>query len=544
MKLVSPLQMQKLEKEADQNGLKVQRMMENAGRGLAGEVLLIAHSDEIRSTKILGLVGAGNNGSDTLIALRVLAEHGFSVSAYLVNRKIQEDTFITQFVNSGGKITNLENDEKLSIIRELLISCDYLLDGILGTGFKPPLKTEISDLLQSVNKQLNEREFRPVIVAVDCPSGVDNDTGEVFGDIIAADYTICMAAVKKGLIKLPAYEFAGEIKVVDIGFNKRNSSITEIKDQVAEGHLIRSTLPSRPLDAHKGTFGTAVIVAGSINFTGAALLAGKAAYRVGTGLVTLGVPAPLHGILAGHLPDATWLLLPHEMGVISASATPIIIENINKASALLIGCGMGLENTTSEFMELLLTSNTSSGRASTRIGFVQKTEKVIVHQSFKIPPLVVDADGIKLLTRINNWYKKLPPNSILTPHPGEMEILTGINKEEIQADRLNIAARFSQEWGQIVVLKGAFTVIASPDGRTTTIPVATSALARAGSGDVLAGMIVGFLAQGMDGYDAAIAGAWFHAQAGLLAAGRLGGSTSVIASDLLDEIPYAIALTN
>jgi len=544
MKLVSTEQMQNLEKEANQNGLIIQKMMDNAGSGLATEIVLIAHSYNMLSAKVVGLVGSGNNGSDSLIAMSLLVEQGFLATAYLINRNKKEDPFIIQFVKSGGKIVNLEDDGKFAYLHELIVSCDLLVDGILGTGFKPPIKTETSMLLQNVNKILNERELRPVIIAVDCPSGVDNDSGEVSIGILSADYTICMAAVKQGLLKLPAHEFTGKIRVVDIGFNKRNSSITEIKNQVADGQVIRSTLPIRQLDAHKGTFGTAIIVAGSINYSGAALLAGKAAYRVGAGLVTLGVPAPLHGILAGQFPEATWLLLPHEMGVISASAAPVIMENIDQATALLIGCGLGLEATTYEFMELLLSSKFSSGRTSGKIGFLQKVEKISIRQNYKIPPLVVDADGLKLLTRIDHWTKKLPPNSILTPHPGEMEILTGIRKDEIQADRLNIATRYAKEWEQIVVLKGAFTVIASPDGRTTTIPVATPALARAGSGDVLAGMIVGFLAQGMDAYSSAISGAWFHAQAGLLAAERLGGSTSVIAGDLIDEIPYAIALTS
>jgi NAD(P)H-hydrate epimerase len=153
-----------------------------------------------------------------------------------------------------------------------------------------------------------------------------------------------------------------------------------------------------------------------------------------------------------------------------------------------------------------------------------------------LPPLVFDADGLKLLAKLPNWPKLLPAPAILTPHPGEMSVLTGLSAEEIQKDRLEIAKKFAAQWGHVVVLKGAFTVIAAPDGRTTTIPVATPALARAGTGDVLAGLIVGLRAQGMEAYEAAVAGAWIHAQAGLTAAEVQGSSAAVLAGDVLDAI--------
>jgi NAD(P)H-hydrate epimerase len=153
----------------------------------------------------------------------------------------------------------------------------------------------------------------------------------------------------------------------------------------------------------------------------------------------------------------------------------------------------------------------------------------------KIPPLVIDADGLKLLARIKDWHKRLPPASILTPHPGEMAVLSGMSKDEIQANRVEIAEQYARQWGQVVVLKGAFTVIASPEGQAGVTPVASPALARAGTGDVLAGMIVGLLAQGIPPFEAACAGAWLHAQAGLAAA-RKGNPASVLAGDLIDEI--------
>jgi NAD(P)H-hydrate epimerase len=271
------------------------------------------------------------------------------------------------------------------------------------------------------------------------------------------------------------------------------------------------------------------------------VLAGESAYRVGAGLVTLAVPAPVHVALAGRFPEATWVLLPHELGVISANGAEVLAKQFDRASALLLGPGFGTENTTKEFIENLLEGRYSAKKTAQRIGFLhQETEKKEENNT-KIPPMVIDADGLKLLAQIKDWQKKIPAPAILTPHPGEMSVLTELTKDEIQENRLEIAGRYAKEWGHVVVLKGAFTVIAAPDGRTTVIPVASPALARAGTGDVLAGLIVGLRAQGLEAYEAAVAGAWIHAQAGLYAADDLGTTASVLAGDVLDSISDVIS---
>jgi NAD(P)H-hydrate epimerase len=204
---------------------------------------------------------------------------------------------------------------------------------------------------------------------------------------------------------------------------------------------------------------------------------------------------------------------------------------------LLVGPGLGLEDTTKGFMAGLLsgdfTTGGSMGLISQQINDNKKVES-------SLPPTVVDADGLKLLAQIEGWPNLLPSPAVLTPHPGEMAILTGESKESIQENRIEIAERYSKEWGHVVVLKGAFTLIASPDGQTALIPVATPALARAGTGDVLAGMIAGLLAQGLDPYTSAYAGAWLHANTGLSLAERLGSTMSTMAGDLLDEIPRVL----
>ncbi len=535
MKLVTVSQMQAVEKEADANGLSYGQMMENAGQGLA-DILFDLFEDDVE-TEIVGLVGPGNNGGDTLVALAELAQEGWKASAYLVKRK--KDDLVKRFVEAGGVVLSGENAfEKLALTIE---NADVLLDGVLGTGLKLPLKKDVAEILSEVNDLLDGLDEAPLVVAVDCPSGMDCDSGEVADETIGADLTITMAAVKQGLLKLPAFEYVGDLEVVDIGLPDDLPSLNDLHVDVAEEGSVSAMLPERPLESHKGTFGTALIAAGSVNYTGAAVLAGEAAYRVGAGLVTMAVPAPVHVAIAGRFPEATWVLLPHEMGVISAGAAEVLAKNFESASALLVGPGFGIENATKEFVENLVEGNYSAKKAAQRIGFVHQEAEKKEENSAKLPPLVFDADGLKLLAQIKDWYTKISAPAILTPHPGEMATLTGLSKEEIQENRLEIASKYAKEWGHIVVLKGVFTVVASPDGRSTLIPVATPALARAGTGDVLAGLIVGLRAQGLEAYESAVAGAWIHAQAGLYAADDLGTTASVLASDVLNSVPDVLS---
>ena len=535
MKLVTVSQMQAIEKEADSTGFTYDQMMENAGQGLA-DIIYDLFEDDLE-TEIVGLVGPGKNGGDTLIALAELAAEGWKARAYLVKRK--KDDLIRRFSEAGGELISGENSfEQLA---EAMENADVLLDGILGTGIKLPLKKEVAELLSEINDILDGLDEPPLVVAVDCPSGVDCDTGEVADETLAADLTVTMAAVKQGLLRLPAFEYIGDLEVVDIGLPDDLKSFEDVQIEVADEDSIAVLLPERSLDSHKGTFGTALIAAGSVNYTGAAILAGEAAYRSGVGLVTMAVPASLHGTLAGRFPEATWVLLPHEMGVISSNGAEVLARNFERASALLIGPGVGMENATRDFVESLLEGKHPSKKNAVRIGFVHQEAETAESVKSNLPPLVIDADGLKLLAQIKDWYQKIPAPAILTPHPGEMAVLTDLSKELIQESRQEIAAQYARTWGHVVVLKGAFTVVAAPDGRVTVIPVASPALARAGTGDVLAGLIVGLRAQGLEAYEAALAGAWIHAQAGLYAADDLGTATSVLAGDVLDSISDVIS---
>lgn len=539
MKLVSVAQMRAIEEEANAHGLSYDAMMQNAGKGLA-QVILNEFKDEADGLNVVGLIGSGNNGGDTLIALAVLVEAGWGASAYIMGTRPAGDPLVQNLLKQNVQVVHSEEDLGFEILDDLLSEADVLVDGVLGTGFKLPLRPELAQIIGHVAGLAK----RTPVIAVDCPSGVDCDSGECAPETIRATLTVCMAAVKQGLLRFPAFEKIGQLQVVPIGLPDDLKSMAQIQHHVVTQAKTAALLPERPKSAHKGTFGSALVVAGSINYTGAAYLAAKAAYRIGTGLVRLAVAGPLHTALAGQLPEVTWLILPHDMGVISEAAAEVVLKNLEKTDAILIGPGFGTEDTTGAFIKRLLSPQSVKNSApSAGIGFrlTTPTKDESVEDKPVLPGLVIDADGLKLLAKLPNWPQKLPPLSILTPHPGEMAILTGLKIEEIQADRLEIAMRYANEWQQVVVLKGALTVIAAPGQGAHVVPVATAALARAGTGDVLSGIIVGLLAQGIAPLDAALAGVWIHAHAGLEAESFLETTASVLASDVLEAIPSVLS---
>jgi NAD(P)H-hydrate epimerase len=422
-----------------------------------------------------------------------------------------------------------------SSLRRLLQTHSILVDGLLGTGARLPLKPEVADFLSKINEIISNKQYNHLkVVAVDCPSGLDCDTGKAAPEVIPAHLTVTMAAIKQGLLKFPAFSLVGRLKVVEIGLPNSGAGLSSwesVKTFIPDSKFLRKILPPRDLNSHKGTFGTTLISAGCIHYPGAAFLSGKAAYRIGTGLVTMAVPRTVYSDLAGQFPEAIWLPLPEESGFVSADAVDVLNDHLARASAFLVGPGFGLHRNSQEFIIRLFSQ---PGQI-----IPEPSPREFLH-SRSFPSVIIDADALKLISRLDHWWEILPPNSILTPHPGEMAILSGLAKEEIQLNRLEVAEKFSQLWGHIVVLKGAFTVVASPDTRSAIIPIATPALARAGTGDVLAGMIAGLRAQGIDAFHAAVAGAWIHAQAGIKAAEKLGNSASVLAGDVLDAVPTVL----
>jgi NAD(P)H-hydrate epimerase len=320
-----------------------------------------------------------------------------------------------------------------------------------------------------------------------------------------------------------------------------------------------------------------MVVAGSINYTGAVHLAGLAAYRTGAGLVTLAVIPSLQALLAAGLVETTWLLLPEQLGVVSPNALPVLADNLDGYRALLVGPGLSQEQEAVRFVHGLLgvsgerkrpagflggqagktagndepprdketaAQDQDEGDSGSAMGFLARHRSWATHsatEAIREMPLVLDADALNALSQVDDWHQaaQLPANSVLTPHPGEMGRLCGCSTREVQADRLGLARSKAAEWQQVVLLKGAYTVIAAPDGRVAVLPFANPALATAGSGDVLSGTILGLLSQGMAGFEAAVLGGYLHGLAGELARSEI-GEAGVVAGDLLDRLPRAI----
>jgi NAD(P)H-hydrate epimerase len=526
-KVVSIEEMRAIERAADAGGLTYAMMMESAGRSIAQAIL--QRLPAIAGKRVAILVGAGNNGGDGLVAGHYLAEAGAQVAAYLVREREADDPNLARFKGHGALVAGAESDQRERVLRNMIGSADVVVDAVLGTGFRLPLEGAAREVLAAAASVLSARTTPPLVVAVDCPSGLDCDTGEAAPETIAANLTVTLAAAKPGLLTFPGAELVGELVRGDIGLPDDFELLAHAQLEVAHADLVRGWLPRRPRDSHKGTFGRAIVVAGSVNYPGAAALAGEAAYRVGAGLVTLAVPSVLQSMLVPQLPEATWLLLPAEMGAIGEGGAAVLQPELVGTQALLLGPGFGKDPATQAFVVRLLRGQ-AGARAS--LGFLHAAEAGKPAPT-TFPSCVIDADGLRLLGAQERWWELLPQRTVLTPHPGEMAALTGLDKESIQRDRVRAARQAAAKWKAVVVLKGAHTVVADPDGPCVILPFATAALARAGTGDVLAGAIVGLLAQGVEAWRAAVLGAYLHGRAGELAAEAQGDPAGVLAGDVL-----------
>ena len=541
-KIVTVAQMKVIEVAAGKAGVTVAMMMDSAGHAVAESIL--AQIMTPAEQKVVVLCGTGNNGGDGLVAANRLAEAGATVAVYALKPLDENDIKVQRLREKGLLIVDAENDQRWRVLKNLIGGVTVLVDAVFGTGARLPLTGKGADLLKQTSKLLGERPGDPPLrVAVDCPSGMNCDTGALDPAALPADLTVTFAAAKRGQFAFPGADAVGELVVGDIGIGALNlPELDDILVTLATADLVRGLLPARPRNAHKGTFGRVLVAAGSVNYTGAPFLSAAAAYRVGAGLVTLAVVPPVYNILAGHLPEATWLMLPQEQGVISGAAAGVLRDNYAKTQALLVGPGLGMERETAEFVRRWLGADEARGSHHGNMGFVASaTDAAPSMAQAKMPPAVVDADGLKLMAKIDGWAQMLPRETVLTPHPGEMAILTGMDKDAIEADRIGVAQKFAALWGQVVVLKGAFTVVAAPDGRTVVEPFATAALARAGTGDVLAGAIAGLLAQGLSSFDAAVAAGYLHGHAGVLVAQTLGSTASVLASDIVEGLIESMA---
>jgi NAD(P)H-hydrate epimerase len=562
LKVVSIAKMREIEANADAGGLSYDMMMQNAGRAVADRALNIISG--LQDARVTVLVGAGNNGGDGLVAGKFIAQDSEAqLRFYLLKRREVDDNNFKAVHEAGLFIAYSDDDKDGRVIRNMVASADLIIDAIFGIGVRLPLKGDVVKVLRYINQALNEPPLtvpvtssimpsrpgqyrqaqKPYVLAVDCPTGLDCDTGQIDTNAIHADETVTFIAAKPGLLLFPGAEAVGQLSVAPINVPADLKAWDGENSVLVDSEMVRTLLPKRPVNSNKGTFGKVLVVAGSVNYMGAPALVAEAAYRIGAGLVTVAAPQPVVASLAAKLTEPTWLLLPQDMGVISEQAAKIVLDEATKYDVLLLGPGWGTEDTTRAFLNHLLNVSSQMGRSKSHqpIGFVAENPPATSPNNAVLPQLVLDADGLNLLSKIPNWWTLLPEGTVITPHPGEMGRLAKLDIAEIQTRRWEIAHQKAIEWRVVLLLKGAHTIIAAPDGRMAILPFKTDALAKAGTGDVLAGVIAGLLAQGMPPYEAALAGGYLHGLAGQNA-GEWNTTRSVVAGDVLKALGSAIEM--
>jgi hydroxyethylthiazole kinase-like uncharacterized protein yjeF len=513
MKVVTAEQMREIDRSAASVGLTTEALMENAGRAVAEETKKLIGS--VIGKHILIIVGPGNNGGDGLVAGRYLDDGGAEVGLYLCSQRLASDKNLVLAQERDIAIVQADEDKDFARLEGLLNSSEVVIDAVLGTGRSRAVGGVFKEVLTRVikSKQVNSKLL---VIAVDVPSGLDSDTGAVDPSCIYADATVTLGYPKPGLFSFPGAGRTGKVIMADIGIPP--SLAENIQTELITEDWVKSVLPERPSDANKGSFGKVLVVAGSINYIGAAYLACMGAARVGAGLVTLSTAASLQPILAAKLTEVTYAPLPEsEAGIIASKAVSVLKELLSGYEVLLIGCGLGQKPQVMEFTKSALFDLAQSSS----------------------PALVIDADALNTLSQTPDWWQKLNQDAILTPHPGEMARLLGVTVEEVQKQRLEIARKAAAEWRKVVVLKGAYTVVAASDGRTRISQTANPGLASAGTGDVLTGTIAGLVAQGLPLFDAAACGVYLHGEAGEIVRREM-GEAGMLAGDLLPALPRVI----
>ena len=512
MKIVTPAEMARLERGTTAFGLSTDDLMEQAGLAIAQEIRKVLGGTAGR--RILMLVGPGNNGGDGLVAARHLARWGASVILFLATIRPDDDPNLRLALSEGAQAVSANSNDSLSALDRSLRSSDVVVDAVLGTGRSRPLSGTLADVMACVSKNADlPRNRRPLYVAVDVPTGIDAATGRADPLTPRTNLTLALGFPKVGHFIFPAPEYMGVLNTLDIGIPPELSN--DISLELITPSWVRQQLPQRGLNGHKGTYGHALIVGGSVNYPGAACLAAGAALRSGPGLVTIAVPQGIYGIAASKLTEAIQLPLPDNgSGCLDPQALPAIRQASSRYSSMAVGCGMGRSESAKQFLRGLLLSEHAPPQ-----------------------PLVIDADALNILAEsCPDWWQRIPATAVLTPHPGEMARLTGLLTTQIQARRVETAREYAHKWGHVVVLKGAFTVVAQPEGPCRIAPFANPLLSVGGTGDVLSGIIGGLLAQGMKPADAAACGVYLHgAAADSLRATH--GDRGATAGDIINALP-------
>jgi NAD(P)H-hydrate epimerase len=547
MRLVTVAEMQAAEQGC---GVAVEQLMENAGLAVAQEAWLLL--GELADRRILVLCGPGNNGGDGLVAARHLKDWGADVAVALLKSR-PDDANLAQLAEREVPTIVFEEEGRekeeggdgFGRLEEALAGSELVIDALLGTGRARPIEGPLAEVMIRL-RAARDRRLPPRLIAVDLPTGLDADTGAVDPLTVAADHTATFQWSKIGLHVLPGSQYVGRVEVVDIGIPDagrpggaagQGESLTYVGAtiELMNDRWAREMLPARPLDAHKGDFGSALVVAGSPQYTGAAYLACMGGLRAGAGIVTLACARSIYPILAAKLTEATFEPLDDSDGYLTAREASQVHRTLAERpyQVLLVGPGLGQGGYPQAFMKALLPllAGHTSGRASSKPAPTSDAEG-----GGALRALVIDADGLNNLAKMDRWPEMLALFTILTPHPGELSRLSGLPVAEIQADRLGVARRYATEWGVTLVLKGANTIVAAADGRARISPFANPGLASGGTGDVLAGVITALVAQGLDPFNAASLGVYLHGLAAEHVRRDL-GPAGMLAGDLLPALP-------
>ena len=522
-KIVTVAQMVALEQASEHHGVSTDTLMENAGLAVAqaGRRLV---GEKIAAVTILALVGPGNNGADGLVAARHLQRWGARVTAYLVTNRPSPDPKMDLALGYGIEVVRCADDPDLSRLDSLLSRSRLVIDAVLGTGSSRPLEGTVRKVILRLC-QTRSWAAPPKLLALDLPSGLNGDSGAVDPACPVVDVTVALGRPKAGLLTFPGAAHVGELEIADIGLPRDLEEDEQINLELLNPGWVAQRLPSRPLDSHKGTFGHALVVAGSRNYVGAAFLASQAAVRVGAGLVTLATPRSVYTIAASKLTEVIHLPLPEDSdGRVSASGAQLIEKNLSLYDAMLVGCGLGWSPGTTDFLEQLLLT----GR-----------ERPSPPGQSPRAPVIIDADGLNCLSQSGEWWRRLERPAVVTPHPGEMATLSGMATAELQQDRAGSARHWASYWDVTLALKGAHTAVAEPGGIVRVSPFSNPGLASGGTGDVLSGIIVGLMAQGLSPNDATCCGVFLHGYTGESVRRRLGDS-GMVASDLLEGLPGSL----
>jgi NAD(P)H-hydrate epimerase len=514
MKLVTSEEMRALERAAVEAGTSEAQLMEEAGLAVAQEAWMLLGTLEGR--RIVVLVGPGNNGGDGIVAARHLAEWGAEVIAYLPRAR-RDESMLSDFSERDIAIGRGEEDPGCEQLESLLGNADMVIDSLLGIGQKRPIEpTEPIALALQKLAAARKSYSPPKLIAVDLPTGVNADSGAVDPFTVTPDLTVTFGLPKVGMYQAPASAVVGRVQVIDIGIPKAAQDAVQL--ELLTSRWAAVNLPARPESANKGTFGKVLVVGGSSRYAGAPRLAALGAYRSGAGLVTIACPQPVQAMLAGGLAEATWLPQNEaDDGGLAGETAVALRDAWRDYESAVIGPGLGDTNETRAMVWAILpdlATELANG-------------------------VVLDADALNALVTMPDAPERMPARAVLTPHPGEIARLMGLPVAEVQAARLQTAKEAAAKYSCTVVLKGAHTVVAHADGRARLSPFANPLLATAGSGDVLAGIIGGYLAQGMDPFDASCLGVYVHGATG--EALRLEyGEAGLLAGEIADRLPKVV----